>query len=97
MRYFVYCRKSSDREDRQILGPEAQKRLLLEYADRHHLNVERIYVEHQTAYKVGRPLLNEMLERLEKNRPMKDLDSKVLDYVSSHPPTPERIQRLREP
>ncbi len=66
MKYFLYCRKSSDREDRQILGPEAQKRLLLEFAGKKHLDVVDVYVEHQTAYKSGRPLLNEMLKRLER-------------------------------
>jgi site-specific DNA recombinase len=66
MKYFVYCRKSSDREDRQILGPDAQKRLLLEHAERLHLAVVDVYVEHQTAYKTGRPQFNEMLDRLEK-------------------------------
>src|SRR5437764_766129 len=66
MKYFVYCRKSSDREDRQILGPEAQRRLLLEHAERQRLAVVEIYVEHQTAYKTGRPLFNAMLGRLEK-------------------------------
>jgi DNA invertase Pin-like site-specific DNA recombinase len=65
MKYFVYCRKSSDREDRQVLGPEAQKRLLLEYAERHRLPTAGVYVEHQTAYKTGRPLFNEMLACLE--------------------------------
>lgn len=65
MRYFVYCRKSSDREDKQILGPEAQRRLLLEHAERHRLEVAGVYVEHQTAYKTGRPLFGEMLARLE--------------------------------
>src|SRR5437763_5939506 len=66
MRYFIYCRKSSDREDRQVLGPEAQKRLLLEHAERHGLDIVDVYVEHQTAYKIGRPLFNAMLNRLVK-------------------------------
>jgi len=65
MKYFIYCRKSSDREDRQILGPDAQKRLLLEFAERTRLSVVEVYVEHQTAYKTGRPLFGEMLTRLE--------------------------------
>lgn len=66
MRYFVYCRKSTDREDRQILGTDAQKRLLLEHATRHGLTVIDTYVENQTAYKTGRPLFSAMLGRLEK-------------------------------
>ena len=66
MRYFLYCRKSTDREDRQILGTDAQKRLLLEHAQRHGLTVVEVYVENQTAYKVGRPLFTAMLARLEK-------------------------------
>lgn len=66
MKYFVYCRKSTDREDRQILGAEAQKRLLLEHALRHALEVVDVYVENQTACKTGRPLFAAMLQRLEK-------------------------------
>src|SRR5438874_4865333 len=66
MRYFLYCRKSTDREDRQILGTDAQKRLLLEHAARAGLAVADVYVENQTAYKTGRPLFAAMLTRLEK-------------------------------
>src|SRR4051794_39376818 len=66
MRYLLYCRKSTDREDRQILGTEAQQRLLLEHAARHGLDVLDVYVENQTAYKTGRPLFDAMLKRLEK-------------------------------
>lgn len=65
MSYFLYCRKSTDREDRQILSPEAQKRLMLEHARDHGLEIAEVYVESQSAYKAGRPLFNEMLRRLE--------------------------------
>src|SRR3954463_7948519 len=65
MKYFLYCRKSTDREDRQILGTDAQKRLLLEHAARAGLEILDIFVENQTAYKIGRPLFATMLKRLE--------------------------------
>src|SRR3989344_1443166 len=66
MKYFIYCRKSSDREDRQLLSTDAQQRLLTEYAQTHDLEIVHTYVENQTAYKTGRPMFNNMLERLEK-------------------------------
>ena len=66
MKFFLYCRKSTDREDRQILSTDAQKRLLLEHAERQGLTVVDLYVENQTAYKTGRPLFNAMLERLQR-------------------------------
>lgn len=66
MSFILYCRKSTDREDRQILSTDAQKRLLIEHAQRQGFAVVAIYVENQSAYKAGRPQFNEMLARLEK-------------------------------
>lgn len=40
-------------------------------------------------------LLADILKRLEDSRPKRDLDTRILDYISSHPPTPERIRRIR--
>lgn len=39
--------------------------------------------------------LADMLKRLEESRPPRGTATKVLDYISSHPPTPERIKRIR--
>ena len=66
MKFFLYCRKSTDREDRQILSTEAQQRLLREHAGRHGIEIVEVFVENQSAYKVGRPLFNAMLERIER-------------------------------
>ena len=66
MKYIIYCRKSTDREDKQILSTDAQKRLLLELAEKLNLSIVDMYVENQTAYKTGRPLFNTVLERIEK-------------------------------
>ena len=66
MKYFVYCRKSTDREDKQILSTEAQQRILLDYADKNRLSVVEVFVENQSAYKAGRPKFNDMLLRIEK-------------------------------
>lgn len=39
--------------------------------------------------------LSDLLEKLEANRPEQAVDGKWLDYVRSHPPTPERIRAIR--
>jgi len=65
MKYLIYCRVSQDREDRQILSPQSQKKELLAFAKEQKLNVVDIYTEKQTAYKTGRPKFNEMLTRIE--------------------------------
>lgn len=57
----MYCRKSSDTEDRQVQSIEAQKRELLEIAKRNNLNVTRVFEESQSAKKPGRPLFTEMI------------------------------------
>ncbi len=65
LRFLVYCRKSSEQEDRQILSLPAQEKELLELAHREKLKIIGIYKESQTAHKIGRPLFNEMIERIE--------------------------------
>ena len=53
--YFIYVRKSTDVEDKQILSVAAQIIELKEFAKRMGLPIADIIVEKQTAKKPGRP------------------------------------------
>jgi site-specific DNA recombinase len=64
--FFLYVRKSTDVEDKQVLSIEAQIAELKEFAMREGLLLADIFVEKQSAKKPGRPIFNQMLERLEK-------------------------------
>lgn len=64
LKYFVYCRKSSDSEDKQILSLPAQVRELADLVKEYHLKVVDTYQESQSAFKIGRPYFNEMLSRI---------------------------------
>lgn len=61
IKYFVYCRKSSEAKDRQALSIEAQKRELTEFADKNGLKIIQIFEESQSAYKLGRPVFDKMM------------------------------------
>ena len=65
MKYFIYCRKSTESEDRQLLSLPAQKRALDEYAQKEGLEIVDRFTESASAYKVGRPEFNKMVERLQ--------------------------------
>jgi len=65
MNYFLYIRKSTDEDDRQVLSLEAQEVELNEFATREHLHIVDTFRESQTAKEPGRPVFNEMLARVE--------------------------------
>ncbi len=65
-KYFIYCRKSSEDEERQVLSIEAQLTELREFAKQQNLFVEREYYESKTAKEPGRGVFNEMLGEIEK-------------------------------
>lgn len=65
-RYFLYARKSTDEEDRQILSIEAQLTELREFAQNESLTIVREFVESMTAKVPGRPLFNKMIELIER-------------------------------
>ncbi|MCM8782303.1 MAG: recombinase family protein [Candidatus Omnitrophica bacterium] len=66
MKYFIYARKSTDDEDRQVLSIEAQLKELREYAQRENILVIKEIVEAKTAKKPGRPLFNDMILSIER-------------------------------
>ena len=66
MEYFIYARKSTDDEERQILSIDAQLDELRILAAREKLEVVREYIESQTAEKPGRPIFNEMLKAIKR-------------------------------
>jgi site-specific DNA recombinase len=64
-KYFLYARKSTDAEDRQVRSIDAQLAELREISDRDQLTIVEELVEKQSAKTPGRPIFNSMLERIE--------------------------------
>src|SRR3990167_6817583 len=76
-KFFLYARKSTDVEDKQVLSIEAQLTELRDYAKRENLNIALEFIEKQSAKIPGRPIFNEMMKSIEKG----DADS----ILSWHP------------
>lgn len=65
-KYFIYARKPTDVEDKQVRSIEDQIAELRAYAKQEDLNVIDTFIEKQSAKIPGRPIFGEMLKRIEK-------------------------------
>jgi len=65
-KYFIYCRKSSEDDERQALSIEAQLAELRDFAKQQNIFVVKEYYESKTAKEPGREVFNEMLGEMEK-------------------------------
>ncbi len=62
---FTYTRKSQDRDDRQVLSIEGQQKALSSLIRQKNIAPVYLAPEERTAAKPGRPVFNEMMERIE--------------------------------
>ena len=62
MKYYIYARKSTDEDDRQVLSIEGQVTELREFATKEKLEVIDEFIESKTAKVPGRPIFNKMIE-----------------------------------
>jgi len=64
-KYFLYARKSTDDEERQLLSIPAQIDELREFAVKEGLVIADVFIESKTAKVPGRDIFNQMLVRVE--------------------------------
>ncbi len=67
MNFLLYARKSSDREDQQMLSIDAQLSELHALARKHSIRITREYIETRTAKDPGRPIFNEMIAAIRRD------------------------------
>ena len=64
-KFFLYVRKSTDEENRQLTSLDAQMRELRDFARREGILIYETIEESRTAKRPGRPLFDRMLDRIE--------------------------------
>lgn len=62
--YFIYCRKSSEAEDRQILSIESQITELKRLAESRGISIAGVLTEARSAKAPGRPVFNDLIQRV---------------------------------
>ena len=77
MKYYLYARKSTDEDDRQVLSIEAQITELREFAVKENIEIIKEFIESKTAKSPGRPVFNEMISGIE--------NGEVMGILAWHP------------
>src|SRR3989338_7667155 len=93
MHYFLYARKSTDVEDKQVLSIEAQLNELRVLAKKENLTITQEFIEKRTAKMPGRPIFNEMVKRIEKGE-AEGIICWKLDRLARNPVDGGQIQWL---
>jgi len=64
-KYFIYCRKSKGKKEEQSPSIDSQYNELVSFARKENLRVVGVFKETQSAFEMGRPKFQEMIEKIE--------------------------------
>lgn len=93
MKYIIYCRKSTDTEDRQVLSLESQENELDKIVKDNNLDVVSILKESKSAKEPGRPIFNQMIKMINSGKADAILCWKI-DRLTRNPVDGGQIQWL---
>jgi DNA invertase Pin-like site-specific DNA recombinase len=82
--YIIYCRKSSESEERQVLSIESQIKELKEAAQRLNLTVSETLTESKSAKYPGRPIFNSLMKKVYQGQ-LKGIVTWKLDRLARNP------------
>ena len=68
IRYFLYARKSSENEDKQVASVPSQIEELRKLAQQMNLNIVEVFTEEKSAKAPGRQVFSQMIEDIHKGR-----------------------------
>jgi len=68
IKYFLYARKSTEDEERQVMSIEAQLVELKEYAKRERIEIDKEFIESKSAKTPGREAFNEMIKKIKESK-----------------------------
>lgn len=92
-RYFLYARKSTESEDRQVASIPAQFKVMQDVADELGLEIVDKFHEASSGFHVGRKVFNEMLARVDKGE-ADDIVVWKLSRLSRNPDDAGRIMGM---
>jgi len=67
-KYFLYARKSTEAEDRQVASIDDQIREMKKIASNRGLEIVKVFEESKSAKNLGRPVFSEMIEEIKKGK-----------------------------
>ena len=93
LKYILYCRKSTESDDRQVLSLDSQEKELLALAEKLGIKVVKVLRESKSAKAPGRPVFDEMMKVFENGKADAIICWKI-DRLTRNPVDGGRIQWL---
>lgn len=92
--YLVYCRKSTESEEKQLQSIDDQRNILEDLASEKNLPILKLYEEEKSAKAPGRPVFNEMLAVIKSRDDIKGILCWKLNRLSRNPVDSGTLQWL---
>jgi DNA invertase Pin-like site-specific DNA recombinase len=93
LKFILYCRKSTESDDRQVLSLDSQEKELLALAEKLQIKVVKVFRESKSAKAPGRPVFDEMMKIFDSGKADAILCWKI-DRLTRNPLDGGRIQWL---